>query len=116
MTAWVVPAQGWNVVEPGCLDHFGGNVASKICDLLPNVTEEGVAGPAAQEHDGVNRDMVETHSHGCRRPAGVQTNGCGGDAEAAVVNGLDVGPEELESNGTCHISAFPGGRHVGENK
>ena len=43
-------------------------------------------------------------------------HGARGDAEAAVVNGLDVGPEELESNGTGHITAFPGGRHVGENK
>jgi len=116
VTAWVVPAQGWDVVEPGCLDHFGGHVTSKVRDLLPNVTEEGVAGPTAQKHDGVNRDVVEIHGHGCQRPAGVQSNGFGRDAKAAVVDGLDVGPEELESDGAGHIAAFPGGRHVGENK
>jgi len=43
----------------------------------------------------------------------VQANGFGRDAKAAVVDGLDVGPEELESNGTGYISAFPGGGHVG---
>lgn len=35
---------------------------------------------------------------------------------ALVVNGFDVGLEELESNGTGHISEFPRGRQVGADE
>ena len=104
------------MIKPGCLDHFGGDVAAKVGDLFSNVTEEGIAGPPTQEHDGVNRDMVEIHGHGRRGTAGVQTDFTGGDSEALVVNGAYVGSEELESNGTGHVHSLSRSRHVGVNE
>ena len=69
VTAWVITAQGWNVIKLGCLDHVGVDVTAKVCDLLSNVTEESITGPPTQEHDGVNRDVVKMHGHGSGGPA-----------------------------------------------
>ena len=113
MTTQVITAQGWNVIKPGCLGHFRGDVTAKVCDLLSNVTEESIAGLPAQEHDGVNRDMVKIHGHGSRGPAGVQTDGVRRDFKALVFSGFYVGPEELERNGTGHIPEFSRGQQVG---
>lgn len=101
------------MIETGSLDHLGGNIAAKVRDLFSNVTKESVAGPATQEHDGVDRDMVEIHCHGGRGPTRVQADVVGGDAKALVVDGADVGPEELKGNGTGQIPNVSGGGHVG---
>ena len=37
----------------------------------------------------------------------------GGDAQAKVVNGSDVGAEQLQGNGAGDIAELLGGRHVG---
>ena len=39
--------------EATCHDHLGRHTAAKRLDLLPDVAEESVAGPATEQHDGV---------------------------------------------------------------
>ena len=78
--------------------------------------EESIAGPSAQEHDGVDGDMVKIHGHGSREATGVLSDDVRGDSEAVVVNGVDMGAEDLESNGTGHGFEFSRGGHVGVNK
>ena len=84
--------------------------------MLTNVTEEGIAGPSAQEHDCVDWNMVEIHGHGSGGATGVQSDDFRGDAEAVEVNGLHVGSKELESNGTGHVFEFSRSGHVGVNE
>jgi hypothetical protein len=38
-------------------DHFAGNTGTEILNLATDVAEEGVAGPTANQHDRVNRDV-----------------------------------------------------------
>ena len=64
MTAGVITGQRRDMVEPWSLDHFGGNIASKISDLLTDVTQESITGPPAQQHDGVDGHVIEVHGHG----------------------------------------------------
>ena len=101
------------MIEPGRLDHFGRDVTPKICDLFSNVTEKGIAGPPAQEHDGVDGDMVEMHGHGSGGAAGMQTYFIRSNSQALAVDGFYVGPEKLESNGAGHVPNFPRCRLVG---
>ena len=43
------------------LDHLDRHAATELLDLATYVFKEGVAAPSADEHDGVYRDLVETH-------------------------------------------------------
>ncbi len=45
--------------------HAFGDVVGELFDLLSDVAEEGIAGPAAQHHDGVDGDFAKVHSHCC---------------------------------------------------
>jgi hypothetical protein len=38
-------------------DHFAGNAGTEILNLATDVAEECIAGPAANQHDRVNRDV-----------------------------------------------------------
>jgi hypothetical protein len=46
---------------------FVGHIAAELVNLSSDVTQESVAGPALQQHDGVDGYAFEVHSHGCRR-------------------------------------------------
>ena len=52
-------------------EHFPRDVMVELLDLLPNVAEECVAGPAADHHDEENGTTPEEHGHGCTRADGV---------------------------------------------
>jgi len=70
-------------------DHLGGDTATKRLDLLPDVAEESVAGPATEQHDGVHRYTVEVHSHGRRRAKGVDSDALWVEAQAFEINARD---------------------------
>lgn len=78
-------------------------------DVAADVAEEGVATPAAEEHDYVNRDALEVHRHRSATTEGVQADVCGGEPEFAGTDEVDSeakalenvgGLDELESSGT----------------
>ena len=53
------------------LEHEGGDVGGETLDLFSDVSEEGVAGPATDDHDCVCGDFGKIHCHGCARSEGV---------------------------------------------
>ena len=55
-------------------EHFSGNVVVEFFNLLPNVTQEGIAGPATNHHDEKNWATPKEHHHGCFRSDGVGAN------------------------------------------
>ena len=63
----VVAGDLWRIVGCGeegiVLEHARGDVVGKLLYLFPNVSEESVGGPAANEHDGEVWDSVEVHHH-----------------------------------------------------
>jgi len=63
-----------HVPEATCHDHLGRDTATKRLNLLPDVAEESVAGPATKQRDGVHRYTVEIHRHCCQRAKGVESD------------------------------------------
>jgi hypothetical protein len=53
--------------EVAVFDHPGGDMLGELHDLGAEVDEEGVAGPTADQHDGVDRYTSEVHCHGGSR-------------------------------------------------
>ena len=47
VTSWIIAPERGNLIKSWRLDHFGRDVAAKVSDLFPNVTEKSVTGPAA---------------------------------------------------------------------
>ena len=45
------------------LNHSPAHVVTELFHLFPNVAEEGVARPSADEHDGVYGNFGEIHGH-----------------------------------------------------
>jgi len=74
-------------------NHLGRDKATKRLDLLPDVAEESVAGPATEQHDGVHRYTVEIHRHGRQRAKGVESNALWVEAQAFEI---DAGDETSE--------------------
>ena len=52
-----------DVKEGPALDHASGDPSGELLDLSADVLEESLAGPAADEHDGVGGYVVEVHRH-----------------------------------------------------
>ena len=46
-------------------EHFLGNIVVEFFNLLPNVMQEGIAGPAANHHDEENWATPKEHRHSC---------------------------------------------------
>ena len=63
----VVAGDLWSIVGCGeegiVLEHATGDVLGELLHLFPNVYEEGVGGPAANEHDGEGWDSFQVHRH-----------------------------------------------------
>lgn len=97
----VISRQWGDMVKPGCLDHEGGHIAAKVSDLLPDVAEESITTPTAQEHHSVDWDMVQIHGHGCGRSARMKSDVLGVDAKTDVVNRGYVVPEGSQGNLGC---------------
>jgi hypothetical protein len=55
-------------------DHAAGDAGTEILDLALDVPKESVTGASANEHDGVNWDMGQVHSHGCGGTDGVKAD------------------------------------------
>ena len=55
-------------IEVLMTNHPARNRLRKLLNLSSNVVEKGIAGPAADEFDGVGRDAIEVHAHGCESP------------------------------------------------
>jgi hypothetical protein len=70
-------------------EHFSGDVVVEFLDLLPNVMQEGVAGPAANHHDKENWKTPKEHHHSCSRTNGVHANLIGCNVEGVLPNCQD---------------------------
>lgn len=53
-------------VELAVFHHAVGDVLGELHHLGAEVDEEGVTGPSANQHDGVDRDTGKVHGHRCR--------------------------------------------------
>jgi hypothetical protein len=53
---------------------FLGNIVVEFFNLLLNVMQKGVTGPATDHHDEENWATPEEHRHGCSRTSGVGAN------------------------------------------
>ena len=62
------------------LEHATGDFVGELFHLFPNVSEEVVGGPAANEHDGEGWDSVQVHLHGGSRVDGVGSDVFGVEA------------------------------------
>ena len=51
--------------------HPGGDPGAELEDLVADVPEESVRGPASDEHDGEHGDSGEVHGHGAAGTDGV---------------------------------------------
>ena len=67
--AWVVSGSGvGHVIIVRVSDHCFGDAATEVGHLRSDVAEESVARPSTNQHDGVNRNVVQIHGHGGGRP------------------------------------------------
>ena len=78
-------------------NHLGQDTATKRINLLPDVAEESVVGPATEQHDGVHRYTVEVHSHGRRQAKGVESNALWVEAQASESDARDETSEHPQS-------------------
>ena len=84
MVARVVGVRVGDVMVDWALDHFSGDIVAELGDLFADVSEESVARPAAEEHDGVDGDAIEVHRH-CRGGSnGMEANVGRGEAIVGV--------------------------------
>ena len=71
----VVAGDLWRIVWCGkegiMFEHATGDVVGKLLYLSPNISEESVGGPAANEHDVEGCDYFQVHRHGGSRADGV---------------------------------------------
>jgi len=77
------------VQKATCHDHLGQDTATKRLNLLPDVAEESVAGPATEQHDGVHRYTVEIHCHGRQQLKGVESDALWVEAQAFEIDARD---------------------------
>ena len=62
------------------LENVTGDIVGELIYLFPNVSEEGVGGPAENEHDGEGWDYVQVHRHDGSRAYGVGSDVVGVEA------------------------------------
>ena len=62
-------------------NHFSGHASAEILDLAADVAQEGVTGPPANEHDGVDWDTSQIHCHGCPGSDGVGSDVLRGESQ-----------------------------------
>jgi hypothetical protein len=73
--AWVIMVSGIRDGEKIFRDdHAAGDAGTEILDLATEVPKESIAGPSADEHDGVNWDIGQVHSHGRGGTDGVKAD------------------------------------------
>ena len=67
----VVAGDLWRIVGCGeegiVLEHATRDIMGELIYLFPNVYEESVGGPAANDHDGEGWDSAEVHRRGGSR-------------------------------------------------
>ena len=62
------------------LEHVTGDVVGELLHLFPNVSEEGVRGPADNEHASEGWDSVQVNRHGGSLADGVGSDVVGVEA------------------------------------
>ena len=71
----VVAGDLWSIVGCGkegiVLEHATGDVVGELIHFFPNVSEEGVGKPAANERDGEDCNSVQVYRNGVSRADGV---------------------------------------------
>ncbi len=77
-------------------NHPGGDARAELLDLPPDVTEEGIAGPAADQHDREHRHAGEVHRHGGTGAYGVRAKFAGRVAQFGLPNESDHRPQPEE--------------------
>ena len=53
----------WGVSVEEIFYHSPGHVVAELLDLLPDVFQESVAGPASDHHDHIDCYLVQKHGH-----------------------------------------------------
>jgi len=61
----------WDCAKRSKREHLLCDMLRELFDLFPDVPQECVARPSADEHDGVDRDSGEVHLHCCAGSQGV---------------------------------------------
>ena len=69
-------------------NHAFGHACAELEDLAADVPQEGIRGPAPDEHDGKNGDTSEVHGHGSPRPKGVSSDVGVGETEDIFADAL----------------------------
>ena len=60
---WIIEIRIWDMIKHLCFDHLGGYIMAEGLHLGSDVSQEGIAGPPTEEHDGVDWDAIHIHCH-----------------------------------------------------
>ena len=90
--------------EATCHNHLVRDTATKRLDLLPDVAEESVAGPATKQHDGVHRYTVEIHRHDRQQAKAVESNALWVEAQAFEIDARDETSEHPQGGRGVEIA------------
>ena len=71
----------WWLEKSGELDHVTGDGAGKFGNVLPNVDQEGIGFPAANQHNHVDWGPREDHGHGGAGADGVKADFVGSEPQ-----------------------------------
>ena len=85
----------WDCPKRSKRDHLFRNMFGELLDLLSDVEQEGVAGPSAYEHDGVQRYANEVYFHRGAGPKRVSSNFVRFEAKAGAANCCAAGSKSI---------------------
>ena len=71
MRLWI---KGWDVINVLVFHHSLGNVAAESFNLFANITKGDIAGPLSNNHNGVNRYVIQIHCNYCTTANGICAN------------------------------------------
>jgi len=69
-------------------NHAVGDTNTEFLYLFANVSQEGIARPSANQHDCIDRNISEVHSHCCTRTDGVRAHLVGLESKNIFANRL----------------------------
>ena len=69
------------------LNHSLAHIMTELFDLFSYISQESVAGPSSNKHDGINRDFGEVHRHSRSRSERMCSAIFRVEAEARFPNG-----------------------------
>ena len=88
-----------DLVVGGVANHLPGDIVTEFRHLFSDVPEEGVTGPAPEQHDSIDRYLIKVHSHRCRRPNRMKADIRRSNTKFRL-DGIDKSSKELQSRST----------------